>query len=230
VRHALVKRQQRQLEDDRRKHDCLKETFDVHSHVERSKYERLDRRLEIQTPGRESDLMPTELGNILRAAETRPKEKYGLDVIACWPRLWLVLPESATRDLIAARAELDAAVRMSIWGGLFLIWSIWAWWAVPIGACVILIGYRIALESATFYGTLIESAFDMYRLELFNKAGWSPPGKDPSEELAYGEALSLYFWRRPDSPPPESKYAPDSGPPLESPMNEEKTRTTLPGP
>ena len=46
-----------------------------------------------------NQLMPTRLGNILRAAEQRPLEKYGLDAIVCWSRLWLLLPDAVKKDL-----------------------------------------------------------------------------------------------------------------------------------
>lgn len=197
MRQALVKRRQRQLERDRRTYDRLAATYDLHSYAERREYGKLDRRLELRTPGPARDLMPTELGNILRAAETRPKDRYGLDVIVCWPRLWLVLPESASNELAAARADLDTAIRIGLWGGLFLVWSIWVWWAVPVAVLVIFLAYRSAVGAAVTYGKLIESAFDMYRLTLYEKAGWSPPGNLPAEEIAHGKALTSYFWRRP---------------------------------
>jgi hypothetical protein len=197
VRQALVKRRQRQLERDRRTYDRLAAKYKRHSDAERSEYWELNRRLELRTPGTARDLMPTELGNILRAAETRPKDKYGLDVIVCWPRLWLVLPESATKELAAARANLDTAIRIGLWGGLFLVWSIWVWWAVPVAVLVIFLAYRSAVGAAVSYGNFIESAFDMYRMTLYEKAGWSPPGKLLAEEIAHGEALTSYFWRRP---------------------------------
>ncbi len=209
VRQALVKRRQRQLDRDRRRYDRLAATYDVHSYAERSEYGELDRRLELRTPGTARDLMPTELGNILRAAETRPKDKYGLDVIVCWPRLWLVLPESAINELAAARADLDTAIRIGLWGGFFLVWSIWVWWAVPVAVLVIFLAYRSALGAAGPYGNLIESAFDMYRMTLYEKAGWSPPGKLLAEEIAHGKALTAYFWRRPSGTLPVTENSPD---------------------
>jgi hypothetical protein len=217
ARQALVKRRQRQLERDRRRYSCLAATYKVHSYAERSEYGELDRRLELRTPGTARDLMPTELGNILRAAETRPKDRYGLDVIVCWPRLWLVLPESAINELTAARADLDTAIRVGLWGGLFLIWSIWAWWAVPVAALVIFLAYRSAVGAAVKYGKLIESAFDMYRMTLYEKAGWSPPGKVRAEEIAHGKALTAYFWRRPSGTVSATENLPESQEILDTP-------------
>jgi hypothetical protein len=66
-----------------------------------------------------SQLMPTRLGNILRTAEQRPLEKYGLDAIVCWSRLWLLLPETARKDVQEARADLNTAVRVWLWSLLF---------------------------------------------------------------------------------------------------------------
>jgi len=47
----------------------------------------------MHTPAESDRHMPTKLGNILRAAELRSKDKYGLDAVICWPRLWLLLPD-----------------------------------------------------------------------------------------------------------------------------------------
>jgi hypothetical protein len=159
--------------------------------------------------------MPTELGNILRAAETRPTDKYGLDVIVCWPRLWLVLPESATAELAAARSDLDSAIRTGLWGGLYLVWAIWVWWAMPIAVLVIFLAYQSAVGAAATYGKLVESAFDMYRMTLFEKAGWSPP--QPATEIADGEALTKYFWRRPSKSPPATESPPESATTIQTP-------------
>lgn len=62
-----------------------------------------------------NQLMPTRLGNILRAAEQRPLEKYGLDAIVCWSRLWLLLPDAVKKDLQEARADLNTAARVWLW-------------------------------------------------------------------------------------------------------------------
>src|SRR5262249_34312036 len=63
----------------------------------------LERRLRrIPTEANESTptrRMPTALGNILRAAESWPAHKYGLDPAKCWPRLWLLLPETSRSEL-----------------------------------------------------------------------------------------------------------------------------------
>ena len=86
-------------------------------------------------------LMPTRLGNILRAAEQRPLEKYGLDAIVCWSRLWLLLPDAVKKDLQEARADLNTAVRVWLWSLLFIVWVIWAWWAAPVGLISALFTY-----------------------------------------------------------------------------------------
>ncbi|MDA0268766.1 MAG: hypothetical protein O3A14_17850, partial [Cyanobacteria bacterium] len=52
-------------------------------------------------------LLPTRLGNMLRAAEDHCAVKYGLDAIICWPRLWLLLPEATKTELSQARQHLN---------------------------------------------------------------------------------------------------------------------------
>ena len=65
--------------------------------------------------------MPLELGNILRAAETKPEEKYGLNAIVCWPRFWLLLPEETKQEISGARAALDVGAQAMFWSLLFIV-------------------------------------------------------------------------------------------------------------
>ena len=55
--------------------------------------------LEINGPIDEDFLLPTRLGNVLRANERYPWERYRLEGITIWPRLFHVLPQQFIRDL-----------------------------------------------------------------------------------------------------------------------------------
>ena len=143
-----------------------------------------------------TDLMPTRLGNLLRTAERRPLEKYGLDAIICWSRLWLLLPEAAKKDLQDARTDLNNAARLWLWSVLFLVWAVFgAWWAIPLGILSALFAYyNWAIAAATTYGDLIEASFDLYRHLLYQALGWKKPD-DPNEERRVGQQLTDYLWR-----------------------------------
>jgi hypothetical protein len=139
--------------------------------------------------------MPTRLGDILRAAEDRPRQRYGLDPIICWPRLWLLLPDGARTDLGSARESLNQAGRAWLWGVLFISFSFWAWWAAPVGIAVaIVVYYGWMLSAADTYGALLEAAFDVHRTKLYEELRWPLPNK-PACEPAQGEALTKYLWR-----------------------------------
>ena len=105
------------------------------SALDRAEYVKLDTALR-QFPNLDEDFMPTRLGNILRAAERRPYDRYGLDAIVCWSRLWLLIPNSARKELPDARTELNNGVRIWSWSLLFLVWTPWTLWAIPLGAAL----------------------------------------------------------------------------------------------
>lgn len=142
------------------------------------------------------DLMPTRLGNILRAAERKPQTKYGLDAIICWPRLWLLLPDSVKQDLQDARSDLNNAARLWLWSLLFILWAFFgAWWAPPLGILSALFAYyNWAIAAATAYGDLLEATFDLYRHLLYESLRWHLPS-DPTEERRAGEQLTKYLWQ-----------------------------------
>jgi hypothetical protein len=172
----------------------------------------LDLRLR-RVPVSAAQRMPTRLGNVLAAAEAWPLDKYGLDSPTCWPRLWLVLPDASRHHLSAARADLDAAVGVCLWGLLFVAWSPWAWWAAPVGLLVSYAAYRRAVQVAEVYGDLMESAFDVHRGALYAALRWPRPA-GPDQELGSGAQLAAYLrrgtasagvqWSPPSEPTPGS--------------------------
>jgi hypothetical protein len=147
-----------------------------------------------QMPAQPERLMPTTLGNLLRAAESHPSDKYGLDAIICWSRLWLVLPEAVKKELQDARADLNTAARVWLWGVLFLVWTSWAWWAVPIALFVALFAHWWMLEAAATYGDLLESAFDLHRMKLYQSLHFPLPA-NPAAENELGAQVTEYLWR-----------------------------------
>lgn len=167
---------------------------------EHDEYAALDwRRLHVPTsPER---WMPTALGNVLRGAELRPWERYGLDTVIWWPRLWLVLPEAVKKELSEARARLDTLARVWFWGALFLIWTVWAWWAALVGLAVAFFTYGRMVNAAEAFGDVLVSAFDLHRIALYQHLRWPPP-PNPAKERQIGKQMTAYLWRGSDEPSP----------------------------
>jgi hypothetical protein len=148
-------------------------------------------------PQANTDIMPTRLGNLLRAATRQPVNKYGLDAIICWSRLWMLLPELAKKDLQEARADLNTAARVWLWSLLFCSWTFlakdpWATWPLLLGLLSGWFAYHWALAAASTYGEMLEAAFDIHRHLLYQSIRWNLP-PDPSVERQVGEALTKYL-------------------------------------
>jgi hypothetical protein len=162
---------------------------------------RLDRRRH-GIPADVNRRMPTRLGNILRAAEGRPRAFHGLEAVVSWPRLWLLLPDAAKQEMTQARASLDAAAQLWLWGVLFVAWTIWAWWALPLGLLVATVAYFFRmLPAASVYGDLLESCFDVHRWLLYKSLRWPLP-TSPADEQRRGTEVTVYLWRGSRSPVP----------------------------
>ncbi|MEH2112928.1 hypothetical protein [Nostoc sp.] len=160
---------------------------------ELEEYVTLDGQL-MQFPSQPNKLMPTKLGNILRASESRPSDKYGLDAIICWSRLWLLLPDGVKKELQEARSNLNTAARFWLWSLLFIVWTVWAWWAIPAAFMGAIFAYSWAVDAANVYCNLLESAFDLYRLELYKSLRWRIP-INPKQEKELGQQLTIYLLR-----------------------------------
>ncbi|MDN3024995.1 hypothetical protein [Streptomyces sp. S.PB5] len=178
---------------------------------ELARFSRLDQRRR-RRPAAPDRCLPTRLGNILRAAESRPADKYGLDAVALWPRLWLVLPDTTRRELLAARGALDRTVAVAVWGLLFGAFTVWDPLALPVGLTVSLIAVTLwAPPRAELFADLLEAAYDLHRVALYQQLRWPLPA-NPAQEAAYGRQLSAYLWRGSDAPHPTFTPPEGSGP------------------
>jgi len=164
-------------------------------------YTRLERRRR-RRPSSPAYFLPTPIGNILRAAERRPFDKYGLDAVVVWPRLWSALPETLRSDLLAARASLDQAAIVGVWGVLFCAFAPFTFWAIPIGLAVAATAVIAVVPGrAQAFGELMEAAYDQYRTTLYTQLRWPLPA-NPHQERIEGHRLTSYLWRGSDDMSP----------------------------
>ncbi len=147
-------------------------------------------------PADPADRMPTRLGNLLRAAESRPRHRYGLEAVVCWPHLWLVLPDHVRAEVAAARGRLDEHARVWLWGLLISVWTVFTWWALPVALVAMTVGYRLTVSSAATYGQLVQAAYDLHRRALYEALDRERPD-DADSEVAAGAELSRFLQRGP---------------------------------
>ncbi|MDZ8226730.1 hypothetical protein [Nostoc sp. ChiVER01] len=155
-------------------------------------------------PTQPQEVMPTCLGNILKNAELYPFDRYDIDAVLIWPRLYNLFPERFIQTIAEARSSLDFMLVIStlscifalasgvylvivkasgwffllcLWGGLFLAW----------------LAYRAALGSALLYAQQIKAGFDLYRHELLKQMRLELP-KTPTEEIeVWGKIRQLLY-------------------------------------
>jgi hypothetical protein len=177
--------------------------------AQRAEFTVIDQRLR-RFPA-DGDYLPTKTGNIMRAGERRPAEKYGLDAIVAWPRLWLLLPDDTRSELSQARSALDSSVAALIWGVLFFGFTALAWWAALVAAVVVIAVYLFWIpDRAAVFADLLESAFDVHRGLLYKSLRWPLPATPRAERLAGGQ-ITAYLMRGSDSDTPT--FTTDAGGP-----------------
>ncbi|NGY65330.1 hypothetical protein G7043_41195 [Lentzea sp. NEAU-D13] len=147
------------------------------------------------------EMLPTALGNVLAAAESRAGHEYGYDAVVAWPRLYPVLDEQTRAVVDDRRNTLDGLVRISVSafvtaavsGGLLYRAS---WWLlIPVGLLVLSrVSYLAAVHAAGEYGESLKVAFDLNRFALLARLHLELPA-DQRAERKLAEDLSL-MWRQ----------------------------------
>ena len=109
-------------------------------------------------------LLPTRLGNTLRAAEDRAGGRYGIDTVALLSRLLAFFPAALRDSLSGERDALDLEFRCPPWtaGGVVLLGLLAThpiWLLLPLASIVIArLSYVGAVAAASAYGRTIEAA------------------------------------------------------------------------
>ncbi|WKK23903.1 hypothetical protein QZH56_35325 [Streptomyces olivoreticuli] len=144
-------------------------------------------------------LLPTALGNALRAGEASAGSAYGADAVPWWPRLYPVLGDRMRAVVDDRRNQLDLACRLSVTAGftgllsvILLIRS--GWWLTSAGVLLALawVAYRGAVSAALGYAEALSAAFDLHRFDVLTALHLQLPA-DPAAEETLNRRLSR-FW------------------------------------
>lgn len=168
----------------------------------------------------EALLLPTALGNVLRAAETSAGERYGLGTVTVFPRLRQVLSPRLDSSLAQLLTQLDTSaalcISFAISAGFSAPLLTQGWLAlVPIGFLALaVLSYRGAETAAAYHGRLLDVAFDLHRFDLIQALHYRVPGT-PHAELAFNRRLTEFLSSRRAAADamPDDPYDHVSGPP-----------------
>lgn len=172
---------------------------------DKQKYNHLQTQLFYNYPLKENLIMPTRLGNTLRAAENYSYIAYGMESVFWWPRLWPLLPDVVRKEIDESLVSLVALlnftsliVAVAIFGsyslrqsGLYRL----AWLELFVGIILAYISYRAAVLQAEDYGESIRAAIDLYRFNLLKALHQPLPKNRDIEERYWGLLFSWLYTR-----------------------------------
>lgn len=161
-------------------------------------------------------LLPTRVGNAIRAFERHSNERWGLDGVTIWPRIDALLGADERELQVDSKINfyvfINAAVGAFVVGTCLVVdkavnapgpASYWPLYAIPFVVGYVL--YRAAIGPATDWGDTVRSSIDLHRLEIYEKLGVRAPTSFSDERdladsvnqaLLYGDPLlSDDVWR-----------------------------------
>ncbi len=171
-----------------------------------ARYTHRQEQLYHEYPDRVDLLLPTRLGNVLRAAERYGGRVYGMDAPFWWPRLWPLLPEALQQAVddglttivsllnlsaLMIYVSVDVAVYLSSRHIPHRAW--WAAGAMALGGLLCFAAYQGAVAQARSYGQQIRTAIDLHRFELL-KALHLPLPATPQEERVLWARLGAWLY------------------------------------
>ncbi|MFD8963114.1 hypothetical protein ACFV0W_40845, partial [Streptomyces anulatus] len=133
---------------------------------------------------------PTWYGDRMQATADRVEAAYGVDLAALWPRLWLILPEPAGRQIQSARDSFSAAARLTAWAAGYALLACW-WWP----AALVAVGCGVVARSRARTGLdalagLIEAAVDVHGRGQSTSRGRKPPDTNGGRKKYTGDGMS----------------------------------------
>lgn len=168
-------------------------------------------------PSQTGEVMPTRLGNIMKNAELYPRDRYSIDAVLIWPRLYNIFPQAFADAIVELRTGLDFMLVISALSVVFAFISGIYLLAVGASSSLFLlcfvgglvaayIAYQAALGGAVLYAQQIKVAFDIYRNALLTKMRVPLPSTLAEERTTWAE-LCLLLYR--NIPPSSWSYGTD---------------------
>jgi hypothetical protein len=166
---------------------------------------------------KESLMLPTALGNAIRAFERHGPTRWGLNAIAAWPHIEMLLQTEETQ--VQSDAKGDVAFFMNgsllaVIAGLVLVadqivneplpWLAVALYAIPFILSIAF--YRASVGSAQRWGSAVRASLDIHRRELYEKLGLRAPLNFTDERETVAPALNAALLR--GEPIPDALAAP----------------------
>jgi hypothetical protein len=157
----------------------------------------------IQLPEREEYILPTRLGNALKALETYGKERYGLDSQTFWYELETVAPESLQKDVEDSRAIVDFFISFFYLAGLFcllgvLIGSIrhdaTSFVAGIVAGFLCPVLYLRAVKTTAQWQSAVRALVNVGRVKLATSFGLQIPATLEDERKMWDSLTSFVFW------------------------------------
>jgi hypothetical protein len=132
---------------------------------------------------------PTWAGDRLRALAERVRQQYRVDLGDAWPRLWLLLPDSARLPLTESRQQLDDALRLGGWAALYVVLGVVWWPSAVAGALAWTVAWRRARARTGEYAELVEATVDVYIRDLLGRFDYT----ERPVRLSAGAAVTEIF-------------------------------------
>lgn len=144
-----------------------------------------------------SRILPTRLGNALRRGEDLAGLSYNLPAVVVTPYIALVAPPEHVAYLDDQRAQLDAAIRLSLISLLAtalavgFLWSDGGWLLIALGTYALAyLSYRGAVVVAREYGVAVSTLITLNRFALYDTLHLAHP-ESTADERTRNETLDL---------------------------------------
>ncbi len=170
---------------------------------DRPTYALIQDRLYHHYPSRVERLLPTRLGNVVRAAEDYSTTAYGMDAPFWWPRLAPILPDeiqNAMQDALTPMLMLlnlsALATSLTLAGPIYLaVAGKWlaALVVLLLGALMTWLSYEAAVRQARGYGQTIRAAVDLHRFDLLKALHVALPADPAAERQVWGQLAAWLY-------------------------------------
>jgi hypothetical protein len=152
-------------------------------------------------PPKPERILPTKLGNALRAAEDRAGDKYGFSTVTIMPYIYPHLSDRLLEVFQDIRNQLDTAARLCVvlliasitYIGLLAPLAFTTWFVLPLFTLALSwISYRAAIRAALSYGRVLHMAFDLHRFDLLKSLHYPLP-RNAEEERDLAQRITLFL-------------------------------------